>query len=89
MTEQNKFTLGQSAEVLQYTEQQVQDADILLNRLLVKSFTYTSAGLFSGSLLSIFFKNKVGVIGYSAGIGLGLALHQYSNGLFDTVRRQI
>ncbi|CAD8067445.1 unnamed protein product [Paramecium sonneborni] len=89
MSQQSDFALGQSEKVLQHTEQEILDADVHLNRLLVKSVTYTSIGLFNGSLLSIFFKNKVGVIAYCSGIGFGLALHEYSNGLFDNVRRQI
>jgi hypothetical protein len=46
-----------------------------INSLLVKSFTNTTIGVFSGVALSMFFTRKVRIIGYAAGIGFGFALH--------------
>jgi len=49
---------------------------------------YTSVGALNGALFSIFFKRKVPVIGYFAGLGLGLAVHRNANKLIKHVRRQ-
>lgn len=51
--------------------------------MLVKSFTYTTVGVLSGVALSLFFKNKIRIVGYSAGLGLGLGFHKYGNGLVN------
>ena len=54
-------------------------------RLLVKGVTYTTVGVVGGALLSVFFRNKIRIVGYSAGLGLGVALQKYGCGLVNQI----
>lgn len=54
--------------------------------MLVHSFTYSTIGLLNGALLSVFFKNKVRIIGYAVGFGLGMAIHKDGSHLINHIR---
>ena len=53
--------------------------------MLIKGFAYTTVGVVGGTLLSVFFRNKVRIIGYSAGLGLGVAVQKYGSGLINQI----
>ncbi|KAM3137814.1 hypothetical protein pb186bvf_010057 [Paramecium bursaria] len=79
------YTLGDSERVVQFSEQEILDADVKLNRLLVQSVYHAGTGLLTGGLLSVFFKNKIGIIGYTGGFALGLAIHKNGSGLIKHI----
>ena len=46
---------------------------------------HAGTGLLTGGLLSVFFKNKIGIIGYTGGFALGLAIHKNGSGLIKHI----
>lgn len=57
-------------------------------RLFLESVGYSAFGLANGLLLSVFFKQKVRVIGFTTGFGFGLAVHKNANGLIQHILRK-
>lgn len=80
------FGLGENKPITPYTAEQIDKADVKLNRYLIDAGYYALKGLGYGLVASIFFSKRVRVMWYFTGFGFGYATYLNCHPLVNNLK---